>query len=361
MKYQVERLAVALLIVAFTVAFSVASLGSAAGQNPPLTIANDSFPGGVAGEDYLQALRYSGGCQSDLTPKPQFTVVAGALPNGLAIATISSAGSVLAGTPTAAGTFPFTLKVADTCGASASKDFSITVQKTIAGGATNAGSMAQVAVGGLWKTTIVLENSNTGPAQVHLNFFDNNGNALPLPLSFPQSPSSNPVVASTLDRTLGAGAALTIVSSGLESQPTQVGWAQLIFDGGVSGFAICGTGSGGWDQEAVVPLETRNSASYVLWFDNTGTAAVGVALANISMQPVSVELTIRDESGLVIGTGTIPLPAQGHDSFELSSRMAQTVQRRGTVEFHTAASGQISVLGLRFNSLAFTTIPVMAK
>jgi hypothetical protein len=356
MKYMVGRRAVELLIVAV-------SLGSAAGQNPSLTIANDSFPGGVVGEDYLQALRFSGGCYSDLTPKPQFSVQAGALPGGLSIQTLSNAGSVLAGTPMADGTFGFTLKVADSCGASASKDFSITVLKAGVIGTTmgSAGSMAQLAVGGSWKTTIVLENSSSGQAQVHLDFFDNNGNALPLPLTFPQSPSSNVVVASTIDRTLGAGAALTILSSGSESQPTQVGWAQLIAGSGVSGFAIFGTRSGNLDQEAVVPLETRNSASYILWFDNTGAMVVGVALANLSKQPVSVEVTIRDESGLVIGTATIPLSAQGHDSFELPSRLAQTAQRRGTLEFHTATSGQISVLGLRFNSTAFTTIPVMAK
>ena len=201
MKYLVERRAVGLFIVAF-------GLFPAAGQTPPLTIANDSFPGGVVGEEYLQALRFSGGCYSDLTPKPQFSVSAGALPGGLAIQTLSNAGSVLAGTPMAAGTFGFTLKVADTCGATASKDFSITVLNSGVSGTTmsNAGSMAQLAVGGTWKTTFVLENSSSGPAQVHLDFFDNNGNALPLPLSFPQSPSSNPVVASALDRTLGAGA-----------------------------------------------------------------------------------------------------------------------------------------------------------
>ena len=351
MKYWGERRAVGLLIAA-------CGLFSAAGQNPPLTIANDSFPGGVVGEEYLQALRFSGGCYSELTPKPQFSVSAGALPNGLAIQTLSNAGSVLAGTPAVAGTFGFTLKVADTCGASASKDFSITVLQAGAGGTmSSGGSMAQLAVGGPWKTTFVLENSSSGPAQVHLDFFDNNGNALPLPLSFPQSPSSSPVAASALDRTLGAGAALTIVSSGSESQPTQTGWTQMISDSGVSGFAICGTG----DEEAVVPLETRNSASYILWFDNTGATVVGVALANITKQPVSVEATIRDESGLVIGTGTISLPARGHDSFELPSRLAQTAQRRGTVEFDTTASGQISVLGLRFNSLGFTTIPVTAR
>jgi len=121
MKRIIERRAVALLTVAF-------GLCSAAGQNPPLTIANDSFPGGVVGEEYLQALKFSGGCESDLTAKPQFTVEAGALPSGLAIETPSNAGSALTGKPTAAGTFGFTLKVVDACGASATKAFSVTVR-----------------------------------------------------------------------------------------------------------------------------------------------------------------------------------------------------------------------------------------
>jgi hypothetical protein len=81
MQYKVKRLAVVLLVAAF-------SLGSAAGQNPPLTIANDLFPGGIVREEYLQALRFSGGYQSDLTPKPQFTVEAGVLPSGLASVTL---------------------------------------------------------------------------------------------------------------------------------------------------------------------------------------------------------------------------------------------------------------------------------
>ena len=224
----------------------------------------------------------------------------------------------------------------------------------------NVGSMAHLAVAGSWKTTLVLVNSGSTPAQARLNFFDDNGNALRLPLTFPQSPSADAVVTSTLERTFGPGASLTVESGGPDSQPVQVGSAQLLSDGGVSGFAIFAQKAGDHDQEAVVPLETRNSRSYVLWFDNTGDMIMGLALANLSTQPVSVGVTIRDEGGSAIGTDTIPLLAQGHASFGLPLRLTQTAQRRGTVEFHTPASGQISVLGLRFNRGAFTTIPVIA-
>ena len=224
----------------------------------------------------------------------------------------------------------------------------------------NIGSVAHLAAAGSWKTTIVLVNSGSTPAQARLNFFDESGNALGLPLTLPQSPSADPMVASTFDTTLGAGASLAVECRGPDSQPVQVGSAQLLSDGSVSGFAIFGTKAGDHDQEAVVPLESRSAASYVLWFDNTAGMVVGLALANLSTQLATVEVTIRDESGSVIGTDTIPLPARGHTSFELPVRLAQTAQRRGTVEFHTTASGQISVLGLRFNPGAFTTIPVMA-
>ena len=289
------------------------------------------------------------------------------------VGTFADARGQIVGTPFKVGNGPINVTVpsgatqlqlgSNLYGYGDARDFYTALTATVSGTTLKSvGSMAQLAVGGSWKTTIVLENSASGPSQVRLNFFDNGGNALPLPLNFPQSPSSGPLVAATLDRTLGAGAALTIVASGSESQPTQVGWAQLIADGNVSGFAIFGTKSGNYDQEAVVPLETRNSGSYVLWFDNIDPMVVGVALANISALPVTVEATIRDESGLVIGTpGSIPLPPLGHTSFQLPELLVATAHRRGTVEFHTATSGQISVLGLRFNPLAFTTIPVIAK
>jgi hypothetical protein len=76
---------------------------------------------------------------------------------------------------------------------------------------------------------------------------------------------------------------------------------------------------------------------------------------------VAVAVTIRSESSVLLGTETINLPAHGHKSDSLPVLLHQTARLRGTVEFHTAASGQISVLGLRFNPVAFTTIPVIAK
>ena len=75
-----------------------------------------------------------------------------------------------------------------------------------------------------------------------------------------------------------------------------------------------------------------------------------------------ITVTIRDDNGIMLQSGTVPLTALGHTSFNLTDRFPVTAQRRGTVEFQTPAGGGISVLGLRFNPAgAFSTIPVLAK
>jgi hypothetical protein len=83
-----------------------------------LTITTATLPGGTVGTPYSQTLAASGG-----TAPFTWSVSTGALPTGL---TLSATGS-LTGTPTAAGTFTFTIQVADATRATATKSFTITV------------------------------------------------------------------------------------------------------------------------------------------------------------------------------------------------------------------------------------------
>jgi hypothetical protein len=234
-------------------------------------------------------------------------------------------------------------------------------------GLVSAGSTAQLASAGYWTTTITLVNTGFSPALARLSFFDDNGNPLALPLSFP-SPTGGAIplvllLASTLDRTLNPGAELVIQTTGANNQPTLVGWAQLLTNGAIGGFAVFSQAIGSADQEAEVPLENRNASGYVVPFDNTNGSATGIALANISAQAVNTAITIRDFTGAVILSDTLTLAAMGHTSFNLVDRYASaTAQRRGTLEFRTPTAGQISVLGLRFNATgALSTIPAIAK
>src|ERR1019366_2747029 len=100
-------------------------------------------------------------------------------------------------------------------------------------------------------------------------------------------------------------------------------------------------------QEAVVPLETRNAASYLLAFDNTNGTATGVAVSVASSQASSVPVIIRDDTGAQVSAGSIPLAANGHTSFMLMNQFPSTTGIRGTVEFDAPASAEISVLGIR--------------
>ena len=221
--------------------------------------------------------------------------------------------------------------------------------------------MAQLASGGGWTTTITLINTGVASGQAVLNFFDDSGNPLQLPLTFPQG-SSAPLSTATLTLNVNGGAQLVIQTAGLTSHSTQVGWAQIITNASVSGSAVFTQTIGTSIQEAVVPLESRVTGAFVLPFDNTDNYTTGVALANVATQSASVAVVIRDDTGTVLLKNSIALPAQGHTSFALATSYPTTAQHRGSVEFDTPPNGKISVLGLRFNSTgAFTSIPAVAK
>jgi hypothetical protein len=138
----------------------------------------------------------------------------------------------------------------------------------------------------------------------------------------------------------------------------------LTTDGNVGAFAVFRYNPTG--QEAVAPLETAGAPSYVLAFDNTGNLSTGLAIANVASQPARVNVTLRNDSGALIGAGAIDLPAHGHTSFMLTDASSggwpATAGMRGTIEFATPPGGRIAPLGLRAAAIpggfTVTTIPV---
>ncbi|MDP8989661.1 MAG: hypothetical protein M3N41_06220 [Acidobacteriota bacterium] len=234
-----------------------------------------------------------------------------------------------------------------------------TIPALVVGGA-GGGTMAHIASANGWKTTFVLVNTGTSAAQAHLQFFDDYGNPLVLPLSFPQSGDGISAIDSKIDRTLNAGATLLIESTGPLANTVQTGSAQLTTTGNISGFGIFRFEPNG--QEAVVPLENRNASSYILAFDNTGGIVTGVAVSSSSPQAVNVPVIIRDDSGAQIGSSAIPLAVNGHGAFVLASQFPVTVGIRGTLEFAAPAGAQISVLGIRSPPThTFTTLPTLTR
>jgi len=148
-----------------------------------------------------------------------------------------------------------------------------------------------------------------------------------------------------------------IQAQGLDAQ-VALGSAQLTSDFGANAFALFRYDPSG--QEATVPFETRNANSYVLAFDNIAPLATGVSIANLSNQAANVAMTLRDDAGNTLQTAAIAVPANGHYAFVLGNVYTMAGGRRGTVEF-SSSGAKISVLGIRANGNAFTSIPVLTR
>jgi uncharacterized protein YhjY with autotransporter beta-barrel domain len=86
--------------------------------SPAIAVGPTSLPGGTAAASYSQTISATGG----VTPFG-FTVSSGVLPAGLSLST----GGVLSGTPTAVGSFAFTITATDANGQSGSRSYTITI------------------------------------------------------------------------------------------------------------------------------------------------------------------------------------------------------------------------------------------
>jgi hypothetical protein len=306
---------------------------------------------------------YSAQCSvTQGAPPYNWSVSSGSLPPGIYL-TGQGTSVQIAGKPTVAGVYRYTISVVDSntpVAGSAKLAYAVTIQAS-APKFSLVGSMAHLVSSPDWTTTFTLVNTSAGDAQAELNLWDDGGNSLPLPLALPQQGASESLVTTpSFDWTLGSNASLILQTNSQAGAPLQSGSAQLDATGGVGGFAIFHLNPS--SQEAVAPLETRSASSYLLAFDNTNSAALGVALANIATQAANIAVVVRDDSGVPIASGSVPLPGAGHSAFVLSSLFPIAAGQRGTVEFDAPAGGQISVLGIRTTPPGtLTSVPALAN
>jgi hypothetical protein len=237
----------------------------------------------------------------------------------------------------------------------------LTTLPVLANVGTTGGSIAHVAYNDGWTSVFYLVNTGNASAQFTLNFFDENGLALPVPLLLPQSGTTT--TTSALTRTLAAGEMLAVETQAQDALTVAVGSAQLTTTGNIGGFEIFRWTTFG--QEASVPLETRAPNSFVLVFDDTNGLTTGVALANLNSGPANITTRIYDDAGALLQTAPINLGGQAHTSFMLNDPtlgFPVTNNKRGMVEFVVPQGGKISAIGLRAkNDGTLTTIPVLTK
>jgi len=202
-----------------------------------------------------------------------------------------------------------------------------------------------------WKTTILLVNADTQPAAFTLNFWNEDGTPLTLPLG---SDGSVPAISGTI-----APGNVRIIETDGSGSSLAEGWAYLNTSRAIGGTAIFTAQSNGQPpSEAAVPLSPGGSTQLFMPFDNTSGALVfstGLALANPSMEQATVSVAFTDDSGNVIPvSGAITVPAHGHYAGVLCNLFPAIQGKRGAARF--TSNTELYGLGIRYNGGAYTSI-----
>lgn len=211
----------------------------------------------------------------------------------------------------------------------------------------------QVADGGGWATTIVLTNTTTGDLPVTLSFKQavSNGAGATMPWNPPFQDDAD------LSFNIAAGSSIFLRTPGQATDLSQ-GWAELVADPRVVGYAIFTSQSPGTPaQDSTAPAVSASSRILVP-FDNSSGLITAIALVNPNGSPESVSVNLRTSDGTTTTATTPDLPSQGQITFLMPSQFPGTAGKSGLAEFYVS-SGTISIIALRANpSGAITSAPV---
>jgi hypothetical protein len=212
--------------------------------------------------------------------------------------------------------------------------------------------LGQFAFGDGWYSAVYFANNGTSAVTFPVSFTGDLGH----PLNVPSINDSSKTI------TLQPGGMVVIEAPNMGG--LMQGYVSAILPTGVTGYGVFRQSvPGASDQEAVVPLSTATAQHQVLLYDETNGLVTAVAIVNPSQVPTTVAITITDLSGRDIGTSSVNLPPRGKTAVTLRSLpgLAGVVGSKGTAQFTvtspTDGTGAVAVLGLRFNGLAFTSIP----
>jgi hypothetical protein len=215
-----------------------------------------------------------------------------------------------------------------------------------AGTTSGSSVLPQLAFGGGWYSALYFTNLTGSPVSFPVNFVGDAG----APLNVPA------LGGSTTNVNLAANGTALIEAPNVGSLVQ--GYAAFTLPAGVFGYGVFRQSvAGQQDQEAVVQLCGTAATANTLTWDET-TFVTAVAVVNPSSSAANVTVTLYDESGKTIGNSLISLPPNGKMATTLRSLpgLSGMVGQRGSALFSVSA-GSVAVLGLRFDGLAFTSIP----
>ena len=206
--------------------------------------------------------------------------------------------------------------------------------------------LPQFAFGGGWYSALYFTNLTGTAVSFPVSFVADAGTALTIPALGGSSTQVN----------LAAHGTAIVEAPNLGD--LFQGYAKFTLPAGVFGYGVFRQSlPGKQDQEAVVPLSEAGATVNTLTWDETKLITAFSAV-NPTSATVTVAVTLWDQSGNTIGSSTIPLPPNSKTAAALSSLtgLSGMAGKRGSAQFKVTA-GNVAVLGLRFNGLAFTSVP----
>jgi hypothetical protein len=206
--------------------------------------------------------------------------------------------------------------------------------------------LPQLAFGGGWYTALYFTNLTSAPVSFTVSFIGDDGNPLTIPALSGSSVTVNLAARGT--------SLIQIPNVG----PLVQGYVSAALPLGVTGYGVFRQSVPGVnDQEAVVLLSGTTAITSTLLFDDT-QYITGVAVVNLASVSTTISVSAYDNQGHTLGTSSIPLAANAKTAVVLRDLpgLAGVAGALGSVDL-TASIGNLAVLGLRFNGLAFTSIP----
>ena len=194
-----------------------------------------------------------------------------------------------------------------------------------------------------------------------LYFTNQTSSAVSFPVSFTaddSTPLSVPSIVGSSTTVNIPAHGTAVIEAPNAGDPIIQGYVSFTMPAGVTGYGLFRkVAPDSPDQEVVVPLSGASFTTNTLSFDDTNVVTA-VAIVNPSSVATTVTITARDTAGNVIGTSSVPLGPNAKTELVLRDfqGLAGIAGLRGSADF-SVATGNVAVLGLRFNSQAFTSIP----
>ncbi len=206
------------------------------------------------------------------------------------------------------------------------------------------------AFGGGFYSAIYFENTGNSQVSFAVNFIGDDGNPLTVP--------SIAGASTTINLAPQGTAIIEAPNAGDLIQ----GYASMFLPGGVESYGIFRKSAAGVpDQEVIVPLSGGSSTRQNMIWDDTNYVTA-VSIVNPSAVATVVTISVRDNTGVLIGSPTIALGARSKTAVVMRNLagLAGMAGKRGSADFSVTV-GNIAVLGLRFSGSEFTSIPTVNK